>query len=205
MCFEPCRSQGFSTWVPGRAPGNPRAGVPGSEECECSVDAGPGPSRSPKYPLLEFVLLPFQRGGCLFSSLGRYSSMFSPRKVFSSLPKWLLTILLLGRSCGGALPPRCEEPLGSHSCQVDRLALETPLEQPQPRAGPSGPLGPWLRDHSQPPPTRCSWHSGKAVGGRGGGSRRFLPWALAKISAFPLLPWGPPPPDHPSWSECPPL
>ena len=45
---------------------------------------------------------------------------------------------------GGPASPR-EELLGSHCCQVDRLALETPLEQPQPRAGPSGPLGPWLR------------------------------------------------------------
>ena len=65
---------------------------------------------------------------------------------------------------GGPASPR-EELLGSHCCQVDRLALETPLEQPQPRAGPSGPLGPWLRDHSQPPPTPCSWHSGKVGGG----------------------------------------
>ena len=95
---------------------------------------------------------------------------------------------------GGPASPR-EEPLGSHCCQVDRLALETPLEQPQPRAGPSGPLGPWLRDHSQPPPTPCSWHSGK-VGEGGVGSQRFLPWALAKISAFPLLPWGPPSPSQ---------
>ena len=169
MCFEPCRSQGFSRWVPGRAPGNPGAGVAGSEECECSVDAGPGPSRSPKYPLLEFVLLPFQRGGCLFSSLGGYSSMFSPRKVFSSLPKWLLTILLLGRSCGGGAPclPAMRSPWGAIAVRSTVLLWKPHWSSHSPEPALQVPLGPGSGPTPSPHPPGVAGTVGRRWGDRG--------------------------------------
>ena len=130
------------------------------------VGADLGPSRSPKYPLLEFVLLPFQRGGCLFSSLGGYSSMFSPRKVFSSLPKWLLTILLLGRSCGGARPPPVRSPWGAIAVRSTVLLWKPHWSSHSPEPALQVPLGPGSGTTPSPHPPRVAGTVGRW--GRGG-------------------------------------
>lgn len=109
----------------------------------------------------------------------------------------------IGQKLGGGacLPPvrTLGEPSlsGRPSCSGNPAGATTAQSQPFrfPWALPQGPL---------PGPTPPSVAG--TVGRYGVGSWRFLLWALAKISACPLLPWGPHPlPDHPSWSECPPL
>ena len=70
--------------------------------------------------------------------------VLTKKKVFSpSLPKWLLTILLLGRSCRGALPyPPVRSPGGAIAVRSTVLLWKPHWSSHSPELALQVPLGP---------------------------------------------------------------